>query len=263
MARRSTALITNDDGIDSRGLHYLARAALNAGLDVVIAAPAVEASGSSASITATELDGRILLERRELEGFDGLTAHAVHAGPGLITLLAAHGTFGAVPDLVLSGINRGANVGRAILHSGTVGAALTGGVNCGKAMAVSQQVPGNSAVRDWSTAATLAEKLIPFLLEQPEGTVLNLNIPHVDSSTLPELRAAGLAEFGVVQTTMAEQVQDYEDYVRLAVSDPTDHPHPDSDAALLAEGYATVTAIRSVAEDPSIDLADSLQSIGN
>lgn len=180
MASRSTALITNDDGIDSPGLHHLARAALNAGLDVIIAAPAVEASGSSASITATELDGRILLERRQLEGFEGLTAHAVHAGPGLITLLAAHGTFGAVPDVVLSGINRGANVGRAILHSGTVGAALTGGVNCGKAMAVSQQVPGHSSVRDWTAAATLAGKLVPFLMQQPEETVLNLNIPDVD-----------------------------------------------------------------------------------
>lgn len=261
MARRSTALITNDDGIESHGLRHLARAALNAGLDVVIAAPAVEASGSSASITATEMDGRILLEKRRLEGFEDITAHAVHAGPGLITLLAAHGTFGAVPDLVLSGINRGANVGRAILHSGTVGAALTGGVNCGKAMAVSQQVPGNSSVRDWSAAATLAEKLIPLLMQQPEGTVLNLNIPTVEGDTVPELRAAGLAEFGVVQTTMAEQVEDYDDYVRLAVSDPTDQPRPDSDAALLAEGFATVTAIRSVAEDPSLDLTAGLQRI--
>lgn len=258
MTTQLTALVTNDDGIDSPGLHHLAQAALDAGLDVVIAAPAVEASGSSASITATERDGRILLERRELEGFEGIPTFAVHAGPGLIALLGAHGTFGPVPDLVLSGINRGANIGRAILHSGTVGAALTGGVNTGKAMAVSQDVPLDSGQPDWTAAATLAGGLIPFLLEQPQGTVLNLNVPIAGAGQAPEYRVATLADFGVVQTTMAEEVEGYDDSVRLAVSHPAGRPHPDSDAALLAQGYATVTAIRSVAEDPSLDLHETL-----
>lgn len=149
-----TALITNDDGIDSPGLLHLAQAVVEAGLNVVVAAPASEFSGSSASITATEEDGRILFERRSLDGLDGVSAYVVQAAPALITLLAAHGTFGTAPDLVLSGINRGANIGRAILHSGTVGAALTGGVNGGKAMAVSLDVPLGTEPSGWAVAGT-------------------------------------------------------------------------------------------------------------
>ncbi|UYO97695.1 5'/3'-nucleotidase SurE [Microbacterium sp. M28] len=120
-------LVTNDDGIDAPGLHALAAAAVSAGFDVVVAAPAKQSSGSSASILAEEADGRIRIGRRELDGLDGIPAHAVHGGPGLIALIAARGAFGDPADLVLSGVNHGANVGRAILHSGTVGAALTGG----------------------------------------------------------------------------------------------------------------------------------------
>lgn len=257
---RPTALVTNDDGIESPGLPRLARAAQAAGLDVVIAAPAVEASGSSASITVVEKDGRIQLERRELDGFE--VAYAVHAGPGLIALLAGHGTFGPVPDVVLSGINRGANVGRAILHSGTVGAALTAGVNGGKALAVSQEVLRGSRAPNWTPAAALARELIPHVLEQPEGTVLNLNAPAVDGDEVPECRLATLAEFGIVQTTSAENDEGGDDYVRLAVSEATSQPAADSDAALLADGYATLTAIRSVSEDPSVSLDDMLRRIG-
>ena len=121
------ALITNDDGISSPGLYALAHAALDAGLEVVIAAPAEEASGSSAAITGTNTvavtghteASTISIERRELAEVEGVAAYSVRAAPGLITLLAAHGAFGDAPDVVLSGINRGANLGRVILHSGT------------------------------------------------------------------------------------------------------------------------------------------------
>ena len=89
---------------------------------------------------AAQSDGRIRVERRELADAAGVPAHAVHAGPGLIALIAARGAFGEPPDVVLSGINHGANVGRAIVHSGTVGAALTGGLHGSRAMAVSLDV---------------------------------------------------------------------------------------------------------------------------
>src|SRR5690606_10766658 len=100
-------LITNDDGIDAAGLVPLARAALEAGLDVVVAAPAVQSSGTSASIVAEEADGRIAIERRELDGLDQIPAFAVRGGPGLIALIAARGAFGDPAELVLSGINHG------------------------------------------------------------------------------------------------------------------------------------------------------------
>jgi 5'-nucleotidase len=236
-------LITNDDGIGSPGLHALAAAAVRAGLDVVVAAPATEASGSSSSITAVEEDGRISVEGRELEGLDGVKAFAVHGAPAFITMIATHGAFGPAPDIVLSGVNRGANVGRAILHSGTVGAVLTAGINDGRGLAISLDTGLNPEEIHWETAAQLATDLLPFLLEQDAGCALNLNVPNTAGPELPELRTATLTRFGIVQTTLAERG---EQHVRLAIADTTETPDPDSDAALLAEGFATVTAIRPV-----------------
>ena len=185
----------------------------------------------------------------------------MEAGPGLIALLAGHGSFGTAPDLVLSGINRGINVGQVILHSGTVGAALTGGVNGLRALAVSQEVPVDDGEvedeePDWSAAAALAQQLIPQLAEQPAGTVLNLNVPIVQGDAVPELRTATLAAFGVAQTTVTEKDEGSDDYVRLAVSSPPGRPRPGSDAALLADGYASLTALRSVAEDTALPLEE-------
>lgn len=257
MVTPPTALVTNDDGIDSPGLHRLAAAALEAGMNVIVAAPTEEASGSSASIAVQQKDGRILFERRELEGLEATSAYAVEAGPGLIALLAAHGTFGTVPDVLLSGINRGENIGQVVLHSGTVGAALTAGANGIRAMALSNVVP-RDAEPDWTAAAQLARDLIPRLLDQPAGTILNVNVPAVPSGQSVECRHAALAEFGVVQTTATEADENSDNSVRLAVSDPADLPAPGSDAALLSEGYATLTALRSIAEDPSAPVEDML-----
>jgi len=247
------ALITNDDGIASPGLCALAHAALEAGLDVVIAAPAEEASGSSAAITGTNTiavtghtdASTIKVEKRELPEVPGVPAYSVRAAPGLITLLAAHGAFGDPPDLVLSGINRGANVGRVIVHSGTVGAAVTGGVNDACGIAVSLDVGLDPEDFHWQTAATIVTRLIPVLLEHPHGTVFNLNVPNVPPESPPELREATLAPFGIVQTTMTEPV---EGDVRLTVRELPDEPIPGSDAALLAEGFATVTNVVAVQE---------------
>lgn len=247
MNRPVSVLITNDDGIGSPGLLSLAAGAVQAGLSVTVAAPVAEASGSSSSITAVEQDGRISVERRKLEGLDGVAAYAVHGAPAFITMIATHGAFGNPPDAVLSGINRGANVGRAILHSGTVGAALTAGVNGRRGMAVSLDTGLGPARFHWDTAARLATGLLPFLMEQAVGTVLNLNVPNMAGPELPEYRAATLARFGIVQTTLAERGQQH---VRLAIADTAEEPEPDSDAALLAAGFATVTAIQAVAQTP-------------
>ena len=236
-------LVTNDDGIDSPGLHALAIAAVEAGHEVTIAAPQRQSSGTSASITAAEEDGRIQIERRDLPGLDGIPAFAVRGAPGLIALIAAHGAFTAVPELVLSGINHGANVGRAILHSGTVGAALTGGLNGARALAVSLDVGFDPEEFHWDAAAHVARGLIPYLLEQPSGTVINLNVPN--AAAAPEVREATLAPFGIVQTTMT---QEDASHVRLAVEDLPNTPEPGSDAALLAEGYATITGIVPVSQ---------------
>lgn len=243
MNQPARVLITNDDGIGSPGLHALAVAAARAGLSVVVAAPASEASGSSSSITAVEQDGRISIERRHLESLDGVEAYAVHGAPAFIAMIATHGAFGPPPDIVLSGVNRGANVGRAILHSGTVGAALTAGVNDGRGIAVSLDTGLHPDGLYWDNAARLAIGLLPFLIRLEAGSVLNLNVPNRAGQELPEYRAATLTRFGIVQTTLAERGQQH---VRLAIGDTTEEPDPDSDAALLAAGFATVTALQPV-----------------
>lgn len=253
MTARLTALITNDDGIASPGLCALAEAAVAAGLDIVIAAPTEEASGSSAAITGTETpavtgashSGRIVMERRELERLPGVPAYAVRAAPALIALIAAHDAFGPAPDLVLSGINRGANIGRAILHSGTVGAALTGGVNGARGLAVSLDVGLHPEAHHWATAAEVVGRVLERLAGAEAGTVLNLNVPNLPSADGLELHEATLAPFGIVQSTMTEPD---DDYVRLTVRELEDDPEPGSDAALLLAGHATVTSVVAVRE---------------
>lgn len=239
------ALVTNDDGIDAPGLHVLARAALDAGLDVTIAAPARQSSGSSASIVAAEEGGRIAIERRTLEGLNGTAAFAVRGGPGLIALIAAHGAFGEPAELVLSGVNHGANVGRAILHSGTVGAALTGGLNGAWGVAVSLDVGMNPTTFHWGTAAAAAMELLPVLFDRPRGTVVNINAPNAPSHR--GIVEAGLAPFGIVQTSLKERDTGH---IRLAVEDLPHTPEPGTDAALLAEGWVTVTGLDAVSQAP-------------
>ncbi len=131
-------LVTNDDGIDAVGLHVLARRLVPLG-DVVVAAPDREYSGASAALGTLHLI-RPEVRRVELDGVP--EAWSVTGPPALCVMFARLGVFGGPFDLVVSGINPGANVGRAVYHSGTVGAALTarnGGVS---GLAVSQAVDG-------------------------------------------------------------------------------------------------------------------------
>lgn len=242
-------LITNDDGIDAPGLCALAEAAVGAGLDVTIAAPAAQSSGSSASIMASEIDGRIGVERRTLAKLPTVKAFAVHGGPGLIALIAARGAFGDPADVVLSGVNHGANVGRAILHSGTVGAALTGALNGARAMAVSLDVGMNPERFHWDVAADAAIGLLPELTARDVGTVMNVNVPNSEHPR--GIRESTLAPFGIVHMTVAESG---DRHVRLAVEELPNVPTPESDAADLADGWVTVTGIDSISER-RLDLA--------
>ncbi|MGI5502548.1 5'/3'-nucleotidase SurE [Lentzea sp. CA-135723] len=243
------ALITNDDGIDSPGLHVLAAAARACGLDVVVAAPVSQASGTSASVAALSDDGRVVSSRRELPGLD-VEAYAVAAHPGLISLIACRGGFGGKPDVVLSGINLGANVGRAILHSGTVGAALTAHLNDVTALAVSLDVGLDGPEPLWDKAGEVVRVVLPFLLDLPAAAVLSLNVPNVVD--VQGLRWAELARFGAVQSRV-DDVGDGE--VELVHVYAEESLVPGTDTALLADGYATLTALRSVDRDVSAERA--------
>ena len=263
-------LITNDDGVDAPGLRWLARTVQRAGYDVVVAAPLTEASGSSASVTALEEEGKIVVEPRELSGARNVPAYGVAASPAFIVLLALREAFGAAPSIVLSGINRGANAGAALVHSGTVGATLTASHAGLRGLAVSLDVltpaaasaaSGGAALADldkaddenrhWMSAAGLAVKLLPTLLHTPAGTVLNLNVPDLHVDGIRGLRRAALARFGQVQVSIAERE---EGFVRTAIQAADEDVEPGTDIAALAEGYASVTPIRAPGEAKDVRL---------
>jgi 5'-nucleotidase len=246
------ALITNDDGIDSEGLHTLATVAVDAGLDVVVAAPHLERSGASASLGATRSDGRLIVEPRSLPSLDGVTAYAVEGTPAYITWASTRGAFGPAPDLVLSGVNKGPNTGHAVLHSGTVGATLTGVAHGIPGIAVSLT---SARPTQWQTARAVAARTLEWVLGQQERrppVVLNVNVPDVTLEELQGVRAAPLASFGAVQADIAEVG---EGFVTLTFSDIDVSAEPDTDAALQLSGWATVTPLcgPAPAQDYALD----------
>jgi 5'-nucleotidase len=255
--RRWRCLVTNDDGIDSEGLRVLARVALDAGFEVVVAAPMKECSGASASITAVEEGGHFVVEPRTLPGLEDASAVLAVGGlPAFIALTGMRGAFGPVPDIVLSGINNGPNTGYAVLHSGTVGAALTASTFGARAMAVSINVrmytvsgAGVAATAAsspcWDTAAEFARRTLPELLGSEPGTVLNINAPNIPLEDVKGFEQARLARFGAVQTNVAERG---EGYVKLALAEIDAEYEPGTDAALIAAGYASITPLRAVCE---------------
>jgi 5'-nucleotidase len=235
-------LVTNDDGIESEGLHILAQALTTVVSDVVIAAPDGDASGSGAALGVFHPDSRIDVKRVEVPGCDA-PAWAVSGPPGLCTLAARLGAFGAEPDIVVSGINAGLNTGRAILHSGTVGAALTAQNFGAKGLAVSVQA---GTPWRWETAATIALEVLDLLVDAPARSVLNLNVPALPREEVVGVRWARLAAFGAVRAAIGEVAQDGALQIELRATD--EQLPPDTDTALCEAGYATLTAIVGIAE---------------
>jgi len=255
--RRWRCLVTNDDGIDSDGLRVLAEVALEAGFEVLVAAPMRESSGASASITAIEDDGHFVVEPRTIPGLeDACTVLAVGGLPAFIALTGMRGAFGPAPDIVLSGINNGPNTGYAVLHSGTVGAALTASTFGARAMAVSLNVrtrtvsgagvaPSALASPCWDTAAHFARRTLPTLLDAEPASVFNVNAPNMPLDQVRGFEPARLARFGAVQTNVAERG---EGYVKVTLAEIEAQYEPGTDAALVAAGYASITTLQAVCE---------------
>jgi 5'-nucleotidase len=233
--------VTNDDGIDSPGLRELTRVVHELGHDVVVAAPHQEASGSSCSLASVQQDGRTVVQRREMDGDGRVPTYSVAASPAFISLIALRGAFGPPPELVVSGINDGPNTGRAVIHSGTVGAALTAATYGTRGLAVSMEL---GQPHHWEAGHELIRTALGALSSSPVGTTLNLNVPNRPKGKVRGIRRATLAPFGTVQT----QVESGEGFVKLAYTEPAEVAPPGSDAALLAEGFATLTALQATAE---------------
>lgn len=247
-SRPARVLVTNDDGVTAPGLGALAAAAVLLGFEVVIAAPSSDRSGSGAALGPTFGAQLVSEVRVDLPGLGPVDAFAVDAPPALVVLLAVQGAFGAPPDLVASGVNAGLNTGLAVLHSGTVAAAVTA-ANLGlRGLAVSMATGSPSHL---DTAGVLAGCALVRLRRAPLGTTLNLNVPNVAVDDVRGLRWAPLAGLGSVQAearTSGDRVQ-----VDLR-TDPL-AAEPGTDTALVAAGFATVTSvlgIRAVATGPEL-----------
>jgi 5'-nucleotidase len=242
-------LVTNDDGIDSPGLHALAGLAVEIGLEVLVAAPTRESSGASASLGAVEESGRVVVEPRPIDALPGVQSLAVRAAPAFIVRAALHGAFGDEPDLVLSGINQGPNTGHAVLHSGTVGAAMTAATYGRCSLAVSLASGGDQW--RWATALDVARPVVEWLLASNEIHVLNLNVPNIASERVRGLRRAPLATFGAVQTKVTEVGYGF---VHLEYSEIDPTSEPESDAGLLAHDWACITPLIPLCEATTVDL---------
>ena len=249
------ALVTNDDGVRSAGLLALASAALAKGLDVTVVAPSYDASGSSAAMTATSHDGQVMVDAVEEDGGGrpgipalGIPVLGVPGPPAFIVRAAMYGAFGPVPDMVLSGVNRGLNTGRAVLHSGTVGAALTAATYGRSGLAVSVAVDDDDT---WWPESPVLGAALDWLADAPGATVLNVNVPAPGRRAIQGVRSTILAEAGTVQGNVTESGGDF---VPVTFADDTGPAEAGTDAAALADGYVSVTAIRAVTEDDRLDI---------
>ena len=243
-------LITNDDGIEAPGLEALARHAAAAGHDVFVLAPGHEMSGSGASMGSLALHHPIEVRRRSLPSLDGVPAHAAEATPAACVIMACLGAVGDPPDLVLSGINAGFNVGRSALHSGTVGAALAAAAWGARGLGVSTSTAGGEV--HWDTAASVAVDLAGWFMQLDEVRALNVNVPNLPRAALAGMRWAPLAPVGAIRSEITG-VEETADRAGIRVltahrdTDPSAVP-PDSDRALVAGGWVTLTGLGGLAE---------------
>jgi 5'-nucleotidase len=240
-------LLTNDDGIDAVGLHALAAALRPLG-DVVVVAPATNQTGVSRAITLTPT---IAVDEVDVPG--GGRGFAVAGTPSDCVRFAVLG-LPERPDLVVSGSNRGVNLGDDISYSGTVAAALEGVFLGLPAIAVSQQA--KDGIEDWwddakfDYAATcgVVSRLAARVGEHglPDGTILNVNGPGVEPLGV-RLTRLGRRIYGEAATfeTDAEGRRHY----RLYDEPPGHHGEDGTDLAAIDAGYVSITPVRLRLDD--------------
>jgi 5'-nucleotidase len=306
-------LVTNDDGVGAPGLAALTRALVawadgpgrsagpagstpsvpSALPEIVVVAPSSNYSGAGAAVGSVTETTTIPYQRAVVDGAETVEAYGLDASPALSVIAGALGAIGPKPDLVVSGINHGVNVGRSILHSGTVGAALTASQLGISALAVSLRVGGDPD--PWETAAQLAVALIPVLVAAPERTVLNLNVPALPLDEVRGVRWARVGGAGLIKAARSagsweapnrEEIEgpaaveaarsvmegepDEKGEIVLTVGSPFPHriehvPSEEAaeDATLVAQGYAALTALRGPrAEDDPVVLSRLDEGLG-
>ncbi len=246
-------LVTNDDGVLAPGVGAVAQALVAAGHEVTVVAPLADHSGASAAtiLRRRRPIGAVSFRAVRLPIDPSVPAFGVAALPAVCVALALAGTFGPPADLVVAGINRGPNVGRFILHSGTVGAALTAAQLGRSALAIGLRANWTVPAH-YETAVAVAVALVEPLASMRTGTVLNCNVPDVGLDALRGVRCARLNAANIfnVEHTGSRRV-------RLSPGFPDRPTAPDDDWALGTLGFATLTPITypTTDADPAVQAA--------
>ena len=232
-------LLTNDDGIDAPGLEALERIARVLSDDVWICAPAVEQSGKGRGITLTEpLRVNRLGDKR----------FAVTGTPTDCVVLTVNDLMPEKPDLVLSGVNRGHNVGEDVSYSGTVAGALQGMAFGIRSIALSQSLERfhDEVVAHFETAEAYAPAIIRRLLEQKwgDGVVMNLNFPALPPEAVTEVEVTrqGFRDLGEMHAVKRTDLRG-RDYYWMSFRGAKQQ-HPDgTDLRAMDEGRISVTPL--------------------
>jgi 5'/3'-nucleotidase len=260
-------LVTNDDGIDSEGLQHLARA-MTAHGDVNVVAPDREYSGASGSLGVL---GSIQPEVQRARVGGVADSWAVSGPPALCVMFAMLGVFGHAFDLVVSGINPGVNVGRAVYHSGTVGAALTARGRGISGIAVSQAVEGYGVEgqgwddmlqgMQWQAAAEVASAVVGGLATAPprDGIMVNVNVPNLPIGEMSgwERTSIGRIPPRVISEAILEPKAGHPNTYKVAMKwgDTVSLPEG-SDGGAIERGKVSVSFLCGLADvDTPVDAA--------
>ena len=247
--KKRQILLTNDDGIKSPGLWAAASALSSLGY-VYVAAPREQSSGAGRSLPSTS-DGIIQTEQMTVNGQEWIV-HSVGGTPAQAVLHAVLEIMPEPPDLVVSGINYGENVGSGVTVSGTVGAALEAAALGIPSLAVSLETAMDehlsySTQVDFSTAAYFTTFFARQLLEQPRPPdvhVLNVNVPcDVGPDTAWQITRVSLQRY--FEPIPAERTSwDEPGTVGYRFAQPFKQDSPDSDVYVLrVKRMVTVTPL--------------------
>lgn len=230
-----TILLSNDDGIEAEGLKIL-HDALQPLATIVVVAPAINRSGSGHSVT---IDERITVEPRRRS--NGTTWYAVHATPATTVRLGLKALLDEKPDLVISGINHGRNVGVLTWTSGTVGAAREAALWGVPAIAVSQS---GADPDDYQALARYVVQLVSLLQANnliKAGLLLNVNGPSGLASKAKGIRVVPLGN--EQQSSFFKRLSPEEGVVFREIWHPPKPEGKEGDVSAHALGYITVTPL--------------------
>jgi 5'-nucleotidase len=234
-------LVTNDDGIRAPGILALARALTTLG-EVTVVAPADNQSGKGHSLTILE---PIFVDKVTLEGIS--IAYAATATPASCVKVALGALMTDKPSLVVSGINRGQNLGRVAYVSGTVGAAREAALQGIPAIAVSLKLAEGTTDVSYAAAATASRQIAEFVKTSglPPGVFLNVNVPPGAPEAIKGLRLAMQSpQSGTERFTEHQRPPSNRRYFWNVYEDPKDGAETD-DVGSVEQGYVAVVPLRA------------------